>query len=115
MNLALVYLPARFLYRLFNFFHHWYVDGSRNLAHAYISRLEKMDRSLALQVTARHFFEPLYGDYSIIGRILGVIFRTGRIGIAGVIYLTISVVFGIIYLIWAGLPVYILYQVVRNL
>ena len=115
MNFVLVYLPVRFLYRLVNFFHHWYIDGSRALAHAYILQLEKMDQTWALYVTLRHFFEPLYGDYSIIGRILGVIFRTGRILIAGIIYLAVSILFGIIYLAWAGLPVYLLYQVVRNL
>ena len=115
MSFALVYLPARFLYRLLDFFRHWYGEGSRAIGHAYISQLTEMDRTWALRVTLGHFFEPLYGDYTMVGRILGVIFRTGRVGIAGVIYLGLSLIFGAVYLTWVGLPVYVLYQIYRNL
>ena len=29
MDFSLIYLVHRFFYRFFDFFHHWYVDGSR--------------------------------------------------------------------------------------
>ena len=87
MNFALVYIINRFFYRVFDFFHHWYVRASRTIAHTFISFLEWLDETFALKITLQHFFEPLYKDYSILGRILGVIFRTGRIILATLVYL----------------------------
>jgi len=115
MDFAPVYLVERFFYRFVNFFHHWYVDGSRWLGHKFLNLLSDMDKTLAIQITLRYFFAPLYGDYSIIGRILGVIFRTGRIVIAAVFYLFITIIFILVYLIWIAIPVVPLVYVARHL
>lgn len=84
------------------------MHGSRKIAHYFISTLEEMDRSLAVKVTLKHFFEPLYKDYTIIGRILGVFFRSGRVLIGGVIYILFSVVALAIYLAWLLIPIVVL-------
>lgn len=104
MNVAAVYLVHRFFYRLTDFFHHWYIHGSRRTLHLWVSQLERLDRTFAVRVTLRHFFEPLYQDYSIMGRILGVIFRTLRILLGFLIYAIVSTVFVIFYLIWLVIP-----------
>ncbi|MFH1559147.1 MAG: hypothetical protein ABIC19_01310 [Patescibacteria group bacterium] len=59
----------------------------------------------ATWITFRNLFSPLYGDYSIIGRILGPFFRLGRLLIgltvhAGlfVVYLALFFVFCLIFL-----------------
>ena len=104
MDFAPAYLVQRFFYRLIDFFHHWYVDGSRYLGHKFLRLLADMDKTLAIGVTVRHFFEPLYRDYSVIGRILGVIFRTGRVALAAVFYVFIGIIFILIYLAWIALP-----------
>ena len=53
MNFALVYLIRRFLYVLGNFFHHWYVDGSRAILHwlrkIRSSIYERLPRSFVLR------------------------------------------------------------------
>ena len=104
MDFAPVYLIQRFFYRIYDFFHHWYVDGSRAFGRKYIQLLSDIDVTFAVKITLRHFFEPLYRDYSIIGRILGIPFRTGRILIGGGIYLVISIIFLVIYLAWLAIP-----------
>jgi hypothetical protein len=109
MDFAPIYLIQRFFYHIFDFFHHWYVDGSRAIANKYILTLEAADQSFAVKITLRHFFEPLYKDYSVIGRILGFIFRTGRIIIGGIVYLLISAAFAIVYVVWLGIPIAILW------
>lgn len=114
MNFSLVYLGNRFFYRLFDFFHHWYIDGSKVFFHHFISFLERLDRRFAVKVTLRYFFQPLYKDYSIVGRILGVIFRSGRIIIGTVAYLFIAVIFLAIYLLWLLAPVIIIFYVFRG-
>ena len=115
MNFALIYLVGRFFWRLGNFFHNWYVHGSRRLAHYFISALEAMDRNLAVKVTLQHFFEPLYKDYTVIGRILGFFFRLGRVLVGTVIYSILSLVALSIYLGWLALPMLVLYGIFKNL
>ncbi len=104
MSFSPVYIVNRFLYRLFDFFHHWYVDGSKVFFHHFISFLERLDQVFAVRITLRCFFQPLYKDYTIIGRILGVIFRAGRIVIGASVYLLIAFVFVIIYVVWLLIP-----------
>ena len=114
MNFALVYLLHRALYRLFDFFHHWYVHGSRNLFHYFVSSLERVDRTIAIRVTLRYFFQPLYKDYTIIGRILGVFFRSARILIGLFIYVFAIALFALIYLAWVLLPPVLLLYIARR-
>ena len=114
MDFAPVYLVQRLLYRAVDFFHHWYVDGSRAIAHKFINTLETADQSFAVKITLRHFFEPLYGDYSPVGRVVGTIFRTGRVIIGGVFYLLITIFFALVYLVWIFIPAVILLYVVMR-
>jgi hypothetical protein len=115
MDFSVVYLAWRFLYRFLDFFHHWYVDGSRVIGRHFIATLTVMDQSFAVVITLRHFFEPLYKDYSIIGRILGVVFRSVRVAIGGALYLLFAFGFAIAYLIWLAIPVIILFYDAKNL
>lgn len=115
MDFAPIYLIQRFFYRFVDFFHHWYVDGSRYLGHKFVSLLADMDKTLAIQITLQHFAAPLYGDYSVIGRILGVIFRTGRVLIGAVFYLFISILFVIVYIVWVAAPIVPLIYAARSL
>ena len=108
-DFALGYLFHRFFYRIFDFFQHWYVGGSRVIAHVFISTLEHIDRSLAVKITIVHFFEPLYKDYSVVGRVLGIIFRTFRIAIGTVVYVVITFFFLIGYLAWIAIPPVLLF------
>ena len=111
MDFAPAYLVQRFFYRILDFFHHWYVDGSRAIGNKFMLTLEAADQSFAAKITLRHFFEPLYKDYSVIGRILGIVFRTGRIVIGGIVYLLIALCFALVYLVWLAIPAGILFCV----
>lgn len=104
MDFSVVYIINRAVYRIGDFFHHWYIDSSRYFIHAFVSRLEALDRGFALKVTLVHFFEPLYKDYSVVGRILGILFRIGRVAIGGVVYLFFSVIFAVVYILWLSIP-----------
>jgi hypothetical protein len=115
MDFAPAYLIQRFFYRIAAFFRHWYVDGSRAIANKYMVTLEAADQTFAIRITLRHFFEPLYKDYSIIGRILGVIFRTGRVIVGGVVYLLITIMFAVVYLVWLAIPAALLWYVATGI
>ncbi|MDP3901475.1 MAG: hypothetical protein Q8Q37_00655 [bacterium] len=112
---ALVYLINRFFYRLIGFLRHWYVGGFFVVGHRALVILQFLDKQLALKVTFRHWFKPLYQDYTILGYILGLFFRTSRIIIATGLYLIIIVAAAVVYIIWAAAPLYIIYRGVLNI
>ena len=110
MNFALTYLIRRFFYRIFDFFHHWYEDAVRVFNHWVISFYERLDQTFALRITFKYFFQPLYKDYTIVGRILGVIFRSGRIFLGFIVYGFFGLIFLGFYLLWlALLPAILIY------
>lgn len=104
------YLAGRFWYRVTDFFRHWYSAGSRALFANMIDRFERVDRVVALKVTYRFLFEPLYGDYSIIGYIFGFIFRFIRLVGGALIYVVIFSLYLAVYIIWIFIPPYILFR-----
>ena len=114
MNFALGYVVQRVLYRFTDFFHHWYIDGTKVFVNKFILLLESLDQTFAVHVTLRHFFEPLYKDYSIIGRVLGVVFRTVRIGLGASIYLICFLVFLALLLMYLALPLTIIYYAITH-
>ncbi|HVN26493.1 MAG TPA: hypothetical protein VMT99_02465 [Candidatus Paceibacterota bacterium] len=114
MDFSPAYLLGRFAYRFLDFFHHWYVDGSRAFGHAFISVLAAADRTFAVKITLQHFFEPLYKDYSPVGRVVGIVFRAGRAIIGTVVYCCIAAAFAAAYAAWLAVPAVILYYAVRN-
>jgi hypothetical protein len=73
-----------------------------------------MDRTFAVRVTVRHFFEPLWGDYSPVGRIIGPIFRACRVLIGGVAYIVIAAIWVIILLAWYSIPPVLIVQAILN-
>ena len=102
---ALLYLLERGCYRVLDFFHHWYIDGTRGYSHSVHRFYLNLDHTFAVWITLRHFFEPLYGDYTIIGYILGFFFRSLRVLIGGIIYLFLAPFIILGYCLYAALPV----------
>lgn len=111
MDIFLIYLFDRFIYRISHFMRHWYVDSFFTYSHFVISRLEDIDQTIALKVTWRNLFQPLYQERNIIGYALGFIFRSIRLIIGGVVYGSIIVVAAAIFLVWAGIPPYIVLKI----
>ncbi|MDD5547887.1 MAG: hypothetical protein PHN74_03300 [Candidatus Pacebacteria bacterium] len=83
--------------------------------HKFYGLLEKLDHVFALRVTARKWLKPLYQDNSVIGYILGFIFRTIRIFIAFIFYLILAVLALVLFFAWALVPIFIIYKIIINL
>jgi hypothetical protein len=114
MDFSPIYIAHRFAYRVVAFFYHWYVDGSRYFGYKFVSFFRGLDQGFAIKVTLEHFFEPLYKDYSALGRVLGVIFRSGRVLLGSVFYLVFGIVFISAYIVWLLIPLTILFLSFRN-
>lgn len=111
---APLYLLNRFFFRISDFFHHWYIDGSRALLHRFISFFESLDRTFAVRITLRYFWKPLYGDYTIVGHVLGLFFRLSRVLLGSAVYLFCAAAMLCVYLAWLALPFAILFMAYRS-
>ncbi len=108
MLLAIRYLVARFFYRIWQFLVHWYGHGFLLFWEKTFVVFALIDHVIALRITLRYFFEPLYRDYTTLGRVLGIIFRSGRVLLGVVVYAVLGAFALALYVIWAFLPLYIL-------
>jgi len=109
---VLVYLATRFVERILEFVKDWYGGSLRVISREAVLFLEHLDRIFALQVNLRYIFHPLYQDRSIIGYILGFVFRSLRIMVAFVIYVVVVIFFVALYLAWFAIPLYVIYQII---
>lgn len=112
MDLAVVYLIQHFFYRILEFLRHWYVKSIRMYSNFVLDKLERLDRYFAFIITAKHIFQPLYKDYSIIGYVLGFLFRLLRLVIGALAYAVIFIIAVFLYIIWLVSPIYIFYRVI---
>lgn len=108
---ALVYIINSAIAEIAEFFSHWYLGGFRSMARWLIGTLERLDHFFAFRITFRYFGKPLFQDRTVVGYILGFIFRTLRLLVGGIVYFVVIVVAIGVYLIWAGIPAYIVYKI----
>ncbi len=114
MNVSGVYLLQRAGWRIWQFIWHWYVDAFIRGFRWHVNFLEGLDRFFALRITLRYFFQPLYQDYTFVGRILGIILRSIRITGAVLTYTIVALVSIALYIGWAAVPLYIIYRIILN-
>ncbi len=110
--LFIAYIFERLLFRFWEFIRRWYAGAAMWFWRKTLERLQSLDRRIALKVTVIYFFRPLFGDESVIGRLLGFFFRTLRIVFASALYLVILAAAAFAYLLWALFPVFVISKIV---
>lgn len=110
MVLALGYLAQRFFYRIAEFFRHWYVKSVKIYSNFVLNQLERIDYYFAWKITLKNLFQPLYKDYSVIGYILGFVFRSMRFLVATFVYGAVFAVAAAFYILWLLLPIFLVYK-----
>ncbi|MBS3902805.1 MAG: hypothetical protein KGZ30_00290 [Anaplasmataceae bacterium] len=108
---SLGYLLQRLAVRITGFFYHWYWDGGLTFLRVLKILFLNLEQTLALRSTFYHIEEPLYGDYSLMGRAAGFVFRMIRMAIALVVYGVVGLLGLGLYFIWIGAPIYFLMRV----
>ncbi|MGB9847945.1 MAG: hypothetical protein ACPLKV_01940 [Minisyncoccia bacterium] len=109
---AIFYLFSLAFKRIKIFLKDWYVNSFVGFWDFLLKNLEKLDKIFAVKITIRHWFEPLYQDRTIVGYILGFIFRTLRILLGSLIYLIVVVFVMFCYLLWAFVPFFLLVKAI---
>jgi hypothetical protein len=110
-----VNLPVKFVKGMVNFFYFWYVQSSRNFWNREIAFIKQIERDMGVMVNLRLITQPIFGDYTYMGRVIGPIFRLGRVLIGFLIVLVSIVIITFVYLIWIILPFLAFLMVILNL
>lgn len=110
-----VNLPARIIKGTIGFFYFWCVQSSKDFWNKEISFLKQIERDLGMMINLKLIFQPIFGDYSYMGRVIGPILRLGRVLIGFIIMLASIFIVVLIYLIWIILPPLAFLMVFLNL
>lgn len=108
------YLVFRSVVNIREFLWHWYVGSFLKISHHTLNILESLDRDFAVMVNLRNLRKPMYQDSSILGHILGFIFRVARISSGFLVYAFVIAIIGVFYIAWLALPPFFLYQAFIN-
>ena len=108
-------LPVKFIKGIKQFFWFWYVQSSRDFWRREIAFLKQVERDIGVMINLKLITQPIFGDYSYLGRVIGPIFRLGRVLIGFIIMAASIFVVVLIYLIWIILPPLAFLMVVLNI
>ena len=108
-------LPIKFIKGINQFLWFWYVQSSKDFWHREVAFLKQIERDIGVMINLKLILQPIFGDYSYMGRIIGPVFRLGRV-LTGTIIMVASIFIVIlIYLLWIILPPLAFLMVMLNL
>jgi len=113
-HIAASYLVQRAAFRVAEFFRHWYVDGTHGFIRVAAHIGTAVEQVVAVRVTLRFFFQPLFRDYTVLGRMLGPIFRAGRLVVGLLVYMLVFALLFIGYVAWIALPALLAFYAVSS-
>jgi hypothetical protein len=87
-----------------HFLAYWYAQSPARFLEAAKHGIGTLDGQFAVQDTLRNLNKPLFQDYTYQGRILGVVFRIGRVGLALVIYTVAAAAYLAAFILWLLFP-----------
>jgi hypothetical protein len=82
----------------------WYSVGLPRLMQRIRVLINGFEAQLAIKATLTHLSEPLFQDYTLAGRIIGSLFRLGRIALGCILYLVIGLFGGLAIILWSLAP-----------
>ncbi|MCK5123050.1 MAG: hypothetical protein KAQ87_02790 [Candidatus Pacebacteria bacterium] len=97
-------LPIKFVKGINQFFWFWYVQSSKDFWHREIGFLKQIERDIGVMINLKLITQPIFGDYTYAGRVIGPIFRLGRVLVGTIIMIASIFVVILIYMIWIVLP-----------
>ncbi len=111
----LINLPINLVKIITNFFYFWYAQGLKKFLNKEINFLKEVGHDSGVIVHMKHLTDPLFGDYTYLGRAIGFFFRIGFIMIGGVIMIASIFASIFLFVIWIILPPIAIWMVISNL
>ena len=112
---SLVLLPYHLLKSIYDFLYFWYIRGTKNFLRGEISVIEGVERDIGILINLKLVFQPIYGDYSILGKVIGPILRLGRVFFGFVLVVFLSIIIVVLYVLWLLLPFVSAVMILKNI
>ena len=97
-----------------HFLAYWYLQSPARFVKTVSHAIGTLDGQFAVRDTLKNLNKPLFQDYSYQGRILGVVFRLGRVGMALFIYALAALAYVFGYVLWLLVPPLCLVSIVGS-
>lgn len=112
---SFVLSPFRILKGITDFLFFWYVQGSKDFWRREINMVKGVERDIGILINLKLIFQPIYSDYSLIGKLIGPIFRLGRVLLGCLFVVFLSGLIIVCYALWLLLPPVALVMICKNL
>jgi len=89
----------------------WYSQGTKKMAVFCLKELKEASRHLAIKILLSHFFQPMYGQYDLAGRLISFFFRSLQLAWHLLLLLVWSALLLIIFFVWLGAPIVAVWQI----
>jgi len=93
----------------------WYSRGLKNRVIDVTQGIRGLARSLALKIMFTHLFSPMFGETSFSGRVISFVMRCLILVWRTFLFILGAAAWLLLLAIWVGLPVLIVWQIVRLL
>jgi len=104
----LIYFLKRIISLSLNFLNTYYLGGFHFFFNLYEDLVYKIERRLGFFIHLKYLTTPLWSIYSFAGYLVSIPIRIVKIIISGFILILVSIIFCLLYFIWAVLPIYLI-------
>jgi hypothetical protein len=109
-----IYLVKTLFFRIVQFFRRWYGGGFFAVYGQVLRIMRAVLGSLDPRLNLRFLFHPLYQERNVVGYLLGFLVRGSRALAGGVLSLVLLLCGAGAYVLWALIPVAIMYKVITG-
>lgn len=106
------YFFQKVSFYIVDFIKTYFRDGYYFLLKTYQNLFAKLEHKVGLIVNIRYFLIPLWQEYSLPAYLLSIPYRIIRIVFGGIVLILLTLAFGIIYLCWVCLPLYLILKTI---
>jgi len=82
----------------------WYLQSPGWTYQTFLKTIDHLEGSIGVKSMIQNISKPLFQDYSIQGRLIGLGIRIMRICLGGLFYGLIALLFAFLYLFWLLFP-----------
>lgn len=108
-------LPFRFSQGIYNFLNFWYIKSSKDFWKREMLFIKGVENDVGILINLKLITQPIFGDYTYMGKIIGPIFRLGRVIFGSVLIFLSFVSIVVSYILWLIFPIVAVAMTLKNL
>ncbi len=92
----------------------WYTKGLKNAALSLRNNIHKLAHTLAIRLLLANMFKPMFGQYSLNGRIISFFMRVLQLLFYSILFMIGVIILLVLFFIWIGILPYAVYQLINS-